>query len=223
MEHLGLANLATVADSGPAASRVNWAWDELVLACDLVARNGWKSLPKNDLRVSGLSAFLRRQPEAMTSGDFRSVGSVNRKLENIRSMHPDYPGARTKGGKTTQQVVDAFVEDPAAMHLVAQALWRTGTLRRDVHDDGDESETIPVGKTTTEFVSAVEGRVVERLVKVAERNPKLRKAKIAQSRQERGTIACEVCGFDFELTYFRCGPGPKTTLRWSRKQIRELK
>ena len=89
LEHLGLANLATVAGSGPAASRVNWAWDELVLACDLVARNGWKSLPKNDLRVSGLSAFLRRQPEAMTSGDFRSVGSVNRKLENIRSMHPN--------------------------------------------------------------------------------------------------------------------------------------
>jgi hypothetical protein len=59
LEHLGLANLTTVAGSGPAGSRVNWAWDELVLACDLVARNGWKSLAKNDLRVAALSAFLR--------------------------------------------------------------------------------------------------------------------------------------------------------------------
>jgi hypothetical protein len=160
LEHLGLANLTTVAGTGPTVTRVNWAWDELVLACDLVARNGWKSLPKDDLRVSALSAFLRRQPEATTSADFRSIGSVNRKLENIRSMHPDYPGVRTKGGKTTQQVVDAFVADPAGMHLVAQALWRAGNLHRDVHDDEDESEAIRVSKTTTEFVSAVEGRIV---------------------------------------------------------------
>ncbi|MGD1172161.1 HNH endonuclease [Mycobacterium seoulense] len=207
LQHLGLANLTTVTGSGPTATRVNWAWDELVLACDLVARNGWKSLPKDDLRVSALSALLRRQPEALTSADFRSIGSVHRKLENIRSMHPDYPGVPTKGGKTTQQVVDAFVEDPAGMHLAAQALWRAGNLHRDVDDDEDQPETIPVGDTTTEFVSAVEGRVVERLVKVAERNPKLRKAKIAQSRQERGTIACELCGFDFELAYGQLGEG----------------
>jgi len=202
-----LAALTTVAGSAIPASRVNWAWDELVLACDLVARNGWKSLPKNDLRVSALSAFLRRQPEATTSADFRSVGSVNRKLENVRSMHPDYPGAPTKGGKTTQQVIDAFVEDPKGMHLVAQALWRSGSLSRDEYDDVDDAEHVPVGETTAAFVSAVEGRIVERLVKVAERNPKLRKAKIQQSRQQRGTIACEVCGFDFELAYGQLGEG----------------
>ncbi len=207
LQRLGLAKLTTVTGSGLAVTRVNWVWDELVLACDLVARNGWKSLPKNDLRVSALSAFLRRQPEAITSVDFRSIGSVNRKLENIRSMHPDYPGARTKGGKATQQVVDAFVYDPAGMHLVAQALWRAGSLQRDVDYDEDDAESMPVGRTTTEFVSAVEGRVVEKLVKVAERNPQLREAKIAQSRQERGTIACEVCGFDFELAYGQLGEG----------------
>lgn len=122
LEHLGLANLTMAAGSSPAVSRVNWAWDELVLACDLVAFNGWKSLSKNDLRISALSAFLRRQPEAATSVDFRSVGSVNRKLENIRSMHPDYPGVPTKGGKTTQQVIDAFVADPEGMHRAARAL-----------------------------------------------------------------------------------------------------
>jgi hypothetical protein len=46
LEHLGLADLTTVTGSAPPASRVNWAWDELVLACDLVARNGWKSISK---------------------------------------------------------------------------------------------------------------------------------------------------------------------------------
>jgi len=132
---------------------------------------------------------------------------VNRKLENIRSMHPDYPGAPTKGGKATQQVIDAFVEDPKGMHLVAQALWRSGSLSRDEYGDVDDPQYVPVGETTAAFVSAVEGRIVERLVKVAERNPKLRKAKIQQSRQERGTIACEICSFDFERAYGELGVG----------------
>jgi len=54
MEHLELAAITTVAGSAIPASRLNWAWDELVLACDLVARNDWKSLRKNDLRISAL-------------------------------------------------------------------------------------------------------------------------------------------------------------------------
>ena len=90
---------------------------------------------------------------------------------------------------------------------MAQALWRTGSLSRDEHDDADHPEDQPVGQTIAEFVSAVEGRVVERMVKVAERDPKLRKAKIAQSRQERGTIACEICDFDFERAYGQLGEG----------------
>jgi 5-methylcytosine-specific restriction protein A len=207
LEHLELAALTAVTGDLATPSRVNWAWDEVVLACDLVSRNGWKSLPKNDLQISALSAFLRRQPEAATSVDFRSVGSVNRKLENIRSMHPEYPGVPTKGGKTTQQVVDAFVADPEGMQRVARALWRSGSVNRDDGDETDVAEVAPVGATTIEFVSAVEGRVIERLVRLAERNPKLRKAKIQQSRQERGTIACEICEFDFELAYGELGDG----------------
>jgi hypothetical protein len=73
LEHLELAALTTVTGDPATPSRVNWAWDEVVLACDLVSRNGWKSLPKNDLQISALSAFLRRQPEAATSVDFRRV------------------------------------------------------------------------------------------------------------------------------------------------------
>jgi 5-methylcytosine-specific restriction protein A len=122
-------------------------------------------------------------------------------------VHPDYPGVPTKGGKATQQVVDAFVADPEGMHRVARALWRSGSLNRDDGDETDVAEVAPVGATIIEFVSAMEGRVIERLVRVAERNPKLRKAKIAQSRQERGTIACEICDFDFERAYGQLGEG----------------
>ena len=49
--------------------------------------------------------------------------------------------------------------------------------------------------------------MIERFIRVAERNPKLRRAKIAQARNERGSISCETCGFDFEDAYGDLGDG----------------
>jgi predicted HNH restriction endonuclease len=207
LDQLALPSLTSVSGGKSPVTRVNWSWDELVIACDIVASNNWQILPKNDLRIAALSEFLRRQPEALESEDFRSIGSVNRKLENIRSMHPDYPLKRTKGGKTTQMVVDAFVADPDGMHKVAQALWQHGDLARPSADSPDEIEDEPEGDSTIAYAEAVEGRVIERLVRVAERDPKLRMAKINQSRKERGNISCETCGFDFEVVYGDLGDG----------------
>jgi predicted HNH restriction endonuclease len=207
LDRLGLSSLLTASAGSNKATRVNWSWDELVIACDLIASNNWESIQKKDLRVAALSEFLRRQPEAAESEDFRGPGSVYFKLENIRSAHPDYPLKRTKGGKTTQLVVNAFVDDPESMHRAAQALWRNGDLARPDTDWAEEADDEPEAEATISYASAVEGRVIQRLVRVAERNPKLRKAKIAQSRKERGSIACETCGFDFEAAYPELGDG----------------
>lgn len=37
--------------------------------------------------------------------------------------------------------------------------------------------------------------------RVRERDPKLRKAKLAAVRKAHGRVACEACGFDFAATY----------------------
>jgi predicted HNH restriction endonuclease len=207
LERLGMAELLTATPRSSKALRVNWSWDELVIACDMIASNNWESIQKKDLRIAALSEFLRRQPEAIESDDFRSPGSVYFKLENIRSAHPDYTKKPTKGGKTTQLVVNAFVNNPDAMHRAAQALWRNGDLARSHADWEEEVADEPETDTASDYASAVEGRVIQRLVRVAERNPKLRRAKIAASRKERGSIACEICGFDFESVYGTLGDG----------------
>lgn len=209
LDRLELSALLSATPGTSKAVRVNWSWDELVIAVDMIASNGWQSIQKSDLRVAALSEFLRRQPEAAHSQDSRGPGSVYFKLENIRSAHPDYPLKKTKGGKTTQLVVDAYLDDPEGMHRAAQALWKEGNLSRPDADqlidevDGDE----PAATDGVSYAKAVEGRVVQRLVRVAERDPKLRKDKIAQSRTERGSIACETCGFDFEVAYPGLGEG----------------
>jgi 5-methylcytosine-specific restriction protein A len=40
--------------------RIDWEWEEIVLACDLVAQNAWRQLDANDPRVRELSDMLQR-------------------------------------------------------------------------------------------------------------------------------------------------------------------
>src|SRR5690348_15416939 len=53
----------------------DWEWDEIVLACDLVAQNGWQQLPAEDPRVIELSRLLRQMsihPEEVRGDKFRN-------------------------------------------------------------------------------------------------------------------------------------------------------
>ncbi len=124
-------------------------------------------------------------------------------------MHPAYPGKPTKGGRLTQQVIDAFIAEPAKMHQLAQNLWSNGSLARPEPGaaDDDLGEEELESKTAESFVTAIEGRVIQRLVKVRERDRGLRKEKIAESLKIRGSISCELCNFDFEKVYGELGKG----------------
>ncbi len=87
------------------------------------------------------------------------------------------------------------------MHLVAERLKAEGSLARadgEVDDPGTDSVS---QAGMQEYVSAVECRIIERLVRVRGRNPKLRRAKIEWSRREYGSIGCQACFFDFERVY----------------------
>ncbi len=186
---------------------MDWQLEETILACDLLFQNGWATITESDPRVSELSRLLRTQWNyAQYLDELRGPGSVHHKLEDLRTANPKHPGATKRGGALTLRVAEAFAADPDKMHAMANELRSTGRLGRsdsDAVDDVEEAEPT----STADFVTAAEGKVVRRLVSVRERNPKLRADKIAQSRATRGTIACEVCSFDFEKTYGKLGEG----------------
>ena len=107
--------------------RINWSRAEIILVCDLVARNGWRELRPNDENLIALSAILRNRrehPQSLRSTDFRNVNSVSRKSADIMTAHPSYPRESTKGGQLTYEVVQDFVRDPFKMHAQALALRR---------------------------------------------------------------------------------------------------
>lgn len=187
-----------------------WTWDELVLACDLVVKNrlrlravvgepskdSWRALTADDPRVLELSALLQtfaiHSPEIRGSR-FRNPNGVARKTVNLATNHPDYPGARTNGGRLDHAVIRAFIEDPDGMAETADAIRTAAAAGRAVGPLLDLDLDTDTG--------ADEGRVLLRLHLMRERDPKLRTRKIKDVRKRLSCVRCEVCSFDFERTY----------------------
>ncbi|HTJ68304.1 MAG TPA: HNH endonuclease [Actinospica sp.] len=173
----------------------SWTRDEVILACDVVARNGWRYLPAEDPQVVELSGLLRRlgvHPENEQGPDFRNPNGVARKTADIATQHPDYRGKPTHGGRHDASVLKDFLRDPETMAALAQAIRdsASGTVALREPDGVDIDND-----------SADEGGILERKHLARERDPKLRARKIDAVRRSTGLIACEACGFDFAATY----------------------
>ncbi|MGW4336781.1 HNH endonuclease [Rhodococcus koreensis] len=184
----------------------DWTWPELILACDILYERGWDATVRaNDPVVEELSVFLRSldRDSALSEG-YRSPNSVQRKLENLRTAHPDYEGKPTRGGKLDPLVVAAYLADSEAMHETARQIRADAALAEMRRDDAEEYPNVEdlagLGGPDA-VVSALEGAVNRRWAARRERDPKLRKAKIEQSQRDRGEVSCEACGFDFSRTY----------------------
>jgi 5-methylcytosine-specific restriction protein A len=192
-------------------SDADWTWPELVLACDLLHERGWTTtIRASDPVVQELSLYLRSlDRDAALSSGYRSPGSVQLKLENIRTAHPDYVGKPTRGARLDRLVLEAFLSDPEGMHETAKQLRADASLAEMRKDDADEYPE--VGELdrldVDDVVLALEGAVKRRWATARERDPKLRKQKIAQSMRVRGEVSCEVCGFDFARAYPKHGDG----------------
>ncbi|MBF6149365.1 HNH endonuclease [Nocardia nova] len=189
---------------------LDWKPEEQILACDLLVANGWATIPERDERVAKLSARLRAQWVYSSSvPEYRSNNAVHQKLEDLRTNRPGYPGVPKRGGKLTPQIAAAFNSEPEKMRALAAQLWAEGdlSLPTDFESDISDDAPLPESPSAAELVSAVEGRSLHRQVRVYERDPKLRDAKLKWSRRNRGSIACEVCQFDFEKFYPGHGSG----------------
>lgn len=99
-----------------------WTWTELVLACDLTARNNWHEIDDKDRRVVELSTLLQQLPihPAADRGDnFRSPGSVRLKMANLADCHPDSRRTTSNGSALDREVVAAFLDRPEQMNALA--------------------------------------------------------------------------------------------------------
>jgi hypothetical protein len=103
----------------------DWEWDEIVLACDLVAQNGWRQLPTEDPRVIELSRLLQKMsihPAEVRGDKFRNPNGVGRKTADLATNRPGYPGKPTNGGRRDKEVIERFLLEPDVMHAMAESI-----------------------------------------------------------------------------------------------------
>ncbi len=183
------------------ARRLDWTWEEIVLACDLVAQNGWRQLDEGHPRVQELSNLLQKMsihPVDARLPNFRNFAGVAQKTRNIETVHPDYVGRPSNGSKLDKEVLLEFLSDPQRMHGYAQRLREAAAKDEPVAISqilGDEDESV------------LEGRYLLRMHKVWERKPALRAKKIKAVQARGEPLRCEACDFDFEQTYGDRGQG----------------
>lgn len=107
----------------PGAASTHWTEDEVILVCEAVKQNGWVALNAGEFQTGALSTLLQycsSVPTGSRPEAFRSPNSIRRKSYDILTLLPDYDGPPTKGGKTTQDVVQDFLSDPEGMSARAR-------------------------------------------------------------------------------------------------------
>lgn len=171
-----------------------WAMDELVLALDLYLTSG--QLDDSDRRVIELSEVLNRLPIHTVRPDldkFRNPNGVALKLANFAALDPAYPGVgMTRGGRRDAEAWNRYHDNREELHKLA-------TWLRAEAAAGSSLVTPEEGEEEVD-----EGRLSYRLHRTRERDRSLVQRKKTAARAA-GTLACEVCGFDFELSYGSLG------------------
>ncbi|MBM7369069.1 HNH endonuclease [Gordonia hydrophobica] len=173
----------------------DWARDELILACDLVAKNGWRELRSTDDRVGELSALLQQlplHPPATRLDTFRNRKGVARKTLDLASLLPGRTAIHS--GKLDLLVLNDFRAAPEDMARVADQIRQTVA-------DGSTSVDLSVA-FEDEDEGASEGRILQRQHFARERDRKLRQRKINDFKAKHDNqVYCEVCLFDFGYFY----------------------
>jgi 5-methylcytosine-specific restriction protein A len=188
-----------MADEG--RKRLNWEWEEIVLACDLVMQNDWRSLDHEDTRVVDLSDLLQRMtvhPLEKRLPEFRNPNGVAQKTRNIAQHHPAYTGSPSNGNALDGKVMERFLIEPDVMHAMAESIRAS-----EAHG---EPPDLP-REVGYENESEMEGRYLLRWHAYRERNRSLRAKKIKSVLAGGGSLTCEVCEFNFAKKYGERGQG----------------
>ncbi|WP_051304116.1 HNH endonuclease [Calidithermus chliarophilus] len=203
----GLRALLTAlgVNSGTAHPRKSTAWtrDALILVLDQYFRGG---VPE-DLSHSAISDLHELLRQLLETHGVKPLSprDVHRKLA-------DFAGLDSSGGPTAfpqpGRVGDAeielwgdFVGRRGELESIAEAIRSQLQVREKAPGEGELLDE------AGEDYQAPEGRLLLATHKRRERNRNLVEAKKQRVLALRGTLQCEVCGFDFQEVYGELGSG----------------
>lgn len=180
-----------------------WSRDELILALDLYFRVSPSHTSDKNPEIIELSEILNSLPIHPSSArveKFRNANGVYMKLCNFLRFDPEYKGAGLKaGGRLEEEIWQQFSNNRTALQDAAHAIRAGASLVSPPASEAEEKE-----EKLEEFP---EGRIITKLHTRRERNPLLTKRKKEGVLAAKGSLACEVCDFDFYHIYGELGEG----------------
>lgn len=203
LEGLGFTVVNTSRGRNP-----DWTRDELILALHVYMEHRPQIPGKTSPEIIALSRDLNKLAGLLgLTGDdrFRNPNGVYMKLMNFRRLDPTYTATGATGlaagGRGDEEVWREFADEPAALTSAA-------TLIREAIRGNEETavETVATDDDD-EIAEAIEGRIVTRVHRHRERDPKIVAAKKRDVLKRLGRLECEACGFDFAKRYGKRGEG----------------
>jgi 5-methylcytosine-specific restriction protein A len=177
--------------------KVNWDREEMILALDLYLQSPQPG--KGSSKIEDVSRLLRRRAAQLgriVPPRFRNADGVYLKMMNFRPYDPEQLAKGNKGmsrGAKLEEIVwNEWSPRPAKLHEAATA------LRLSIESG------LEVGEAFSDDLDAdlaAEGGYEYRQHRRHERNPMNVRRKKASVRNAGKAIACEACGFDFEVAY----------------------
>ncbi len=200
------APVAVVGKGVDAHRNPAWTRDELILALDLYMQHRTSRPSKTSEEVFGLSDILNRMGAELGAGrrpTYRNANGVYMKLMNFRRFDPDYTNdghvGLTRGGKEEELVWNEYSKDVDRLSSVAAAI-------RTAIDEIEGGGELVINEESG-LEEAPEGKLLTRLHRYRERDPRLVKECKRKALKQSGVLKCAACGFDFGKRYGAAGEG----------------
>ena len=183
-----------------------WHRDEIILALDLYYSIEPREMDSKNSKVIEISEILNKLPihkERIDNVKFRNPNGVSMKLNNFKAIDPEYYGkGMDRNSKLDEEVFFEFQKNNDGLKRIAEQIKKTVSdleLTKKLCRIGEDDEE--------EQLKVKEGKVIYKLHKHRERNPKLNKKKKENYLRKHGKLDCEICGFDFYEIYGQLGKG----------------
>ena len=182
-----------------------WHRDELILALNLYHSIEAREMDSKNSKVIEVSEILNKLPihkERIGNVKFRNPNGVSMKLNNFKAIDPNYDGkGMDRYSKLDREVFFEFHNNIDSLERIAKQIKTTVSdmeLTKYLYQIGDDEE---------ELLKVKEGKVIYKLHRYRERNPKLNKKKKDNYLKKHGKLDCEICGFDYYEVYGELGKG----------------
>ena len=174
-----------------------WTRDELILGLEVYVRLKTSELTDSHPCIVALSRLLNAlpiHPAASRNTRFRNPAGVSMELKGFLAFDERYQGRGLRGARLGEEVWNEFFTSLPRLRRTAEAIRSGWQLLRDA---GDKVDGL-LAETENTFP---EGSILTRLHCIYERNSTVTRRKRQAVLEATGSLACEICSFDFFEVY----------------------